>query len=1232
VEKKEIKRTPAQDAAVNARGRSLMISAAAGSGKTATLTQRIVSLITDRDSPADIGNMLVVTFTRKAAGELRQRITDAINSALIDDPQNRHLQKQLTSVGAADICTIDSYYLGICKENFQKLGLPASFSMADPAETEILAREIADKVIERMYDSEPGFAHLADTLTSAKGEGALANIIIDLANDTASLENGEDSLLESANVSEEEANCDFFESRTGKILKSDLIISLKQAEEDLVFCMDLAGADDNFESYLATLSADLGTVRSILSALEHGLCYEKTREAVMNYAPQSIGRAKKGSDEETKGQIQDARGAVKKLLEGFKTNEFALTAEEIGSALRETAALVRTLAKVISAYGEAFREAKNTRMIADFSDLARYASALLDNGDGTPSAIAMSEKAKYSHIFVDEYQDTDARQDKIFNLISRGDNLFIVGDIKQSIYSFRGARPNVFAGYRDRWAQVGQAKPDAPAAIYMSENFRCAKKIIEFTNEVCRRLFSEGEETKRAGCGIGYRTEDDLIFRCNTTADHPVEVIACEGVVPSGDKEQDEKLTAAEKNGKDNELRVIVEKIREIAARRGNPEAGIYAYSDIAVLARNKKALAAVAEALTAEGIPFSNNDGQDLFANPEVILFNSLLSSIDNPMRDTSLAGALRSPIFGFTLSDLTNIKLGRRSYTLWDAINEYSGEDDSEPELAQKCRYAIEKLRFWRAQSEEIPVDRFIRFLWKETGAAGYSGSDPASAKQKPAERQSNLRALYEYARSFQSSGFRTLHDFVTFVAGILGDGSSIAIPPSPATGAVSLMTVHKSKGLEFPCVILCSTSTQFNGMDAKSGCVFTDYEGIGPVGKLTDDTGMCVEDTPMRRAVAGLMSNFSDEEEIRILYVALTRAKEELYVTAHGKCDFMSALESKAAQSRKRGLHRIVCTGKSWFEWIVYALSGLDAERADGFFRLKTVPSPAQTTAEAEPETEAETTEKVPAACPASDISEEESVRRADCAYAKMKAAIDASYAFDTEAAIPAKLSVSALYPDLITDAEKDDTAVLIDKGKDKTPRFMGGEEAGAADKGTATHLFLQFCDFTNLDGTMTATENEIERLVSLSFIPPKTAAIIRKDEINGFASSPFFAELKKARRTERERRFNILLPAADFTTDEALRERLKNEKVLVQGVIDVFFESENGELVLCDYKTDRIPKKYAADKETVTELMTERHGEQLSYYASAIKAMFGKAPDRICVFPLAFGDVVEIAINK
>lgn len=1186
--------TKAQKSAIEIRDRNILVSAAAGSGKTATLTERIVRLLTDKENPADISRMLIVTFTRAAAGELRTRISKALSKYLANDPSNRHIAKQITSLGSAKISTIDSYYLDLVRSNFQRLELPATFRLADESELLLLRSETMESVINRRYENDIDFIRYVDQLTTAKDEYKLSEQLLEIANKLISLPEGTEYLNRCANYYSLYRNSDFFKTKIGNIM----LQSVSEEVEDMLKRCDrlikLISTDDSLAPYANAITSDRDFLL-LLSQFLQEECYEKARSLILDYNPANLGRMSKDTKSEISEYVKEERNDIKSRIKDYAEKEFSAIPDDIPEFCDITRAFCLKTKEIIDDYLVAYTNEKATRKICEFSDLRKYALQLLLDHEGSPSDLAKVEQSKYDHIFVDEYQDTDSIQDKIFNTISNGKNLFFVGDIKQSIYSFRGAEPSLFAKYRKNYksAEDIQLSVSDPVSIFMSENFRCSPNIISFTNTVCSYLFRESE----GNCGgIGYLAEDDLVAsRLPPYSDSKVKVVL---------------LEKNEESGTEIEYEYIISEIRRLLREGKKIDGSPIIPGDIAILTRSNKDATMVADALARAGIPRANSTGNDLFENPEVLLMLCLLSATDNPQRDIPLTGALRSPIFGFSMSDLINLRIGRTNSSLYDSICDYAASSDCDDSLQTKCINAIKKLNEYRRIAEAKPVHLFMRYLWSDINALSYAGSDEQSKKRTPIERRRNLRKFYEYARKFESSSFKGLHEFIDFINGIIEKGTKITEEDAFTENTVRIMTVHKSKGLEFPIVFLTGTEKVSNELVSRKPIIFSTYDDMGIACKVTDNLGNAQIDTPFRRTIANRISELSSDEEIRILYVALTRARDNLYIIATGKDGFAEKKLSKALRRAEIGGKYSIKSSPCFIDRILLALA------ADNNTHSYEIDVPIINSSQN-----------------LSDIAEfHTSINddKVNSIYKQIKASLEYKYPCDKVSEIPAKISVSKLYPELLD--EYNDAAVIEKKVKSlstQKPRFMDSENR-AADKGTATHLFLQFCDYENMTTDRNHINEEISRLISKNFISEDIAKLIRVNEIVKFTDSNLFKSIINASEIHRELRFNVFVPASEFTTDSKLKLEYANQKILVQGVIDLCYFDKNGDLILCDYKTDRIPQEIRNDPLEIKQMFEEAHRQQLTYYSYAIKEIFGRKPDKTYIYSLAYGDTFEIKL--
>ena len=1188
--------TPSQELAIKTRDTSLLLSAAAGSGKTATLTQRIISSITDEAAPADISRMLIVTFTRAAAAELRERITKAVSDALATRPEDEHLNRQALLVGSASIYTIDAFCLDVVKSNFQRLTLedgtplPPDFRMADSTELSALRLSLMEATLDDWYEKSKNgmdFAAFADNFTGMRDDGDLAQTLLEFSERTLLYPDGENFAFNcSADLENAASSDEFFASASGakikELTRDALLYFVSLLEDSIDYLRGVPTAD---AKYLPAFTGDLDICREALAALDEG--YASVKKVLDSYAPVGLKSLGKYKDAYT-DFYKELRGTVKTGLLSLRSDYYAFEPKLLSEFLLATAKNARILGEFISDYRRRLSREKAIRRICDFSDVKLLAYRLLVAEDGSPTDISLALRERYDTVYIDEYQDVDPIQDAIFAAVARDDGRFMVGDIKQSIYGFRGADPSIFGAYRALFAPVGDASKHGNY-IFMSENFRCNEPIIKFTNLISRATFVPA-------CGaVDYADADDLVYKKSDGSNTPVKLAF---FLPR-DKDAEHEDFDFEKA----EVRYTVNEICALLAGEKKDNGEPIEPKDIAVLTRSSALGAQIASALESAGIPVSDAATRDYFDNPEVLLLLSLISAIDNPRRDIRLVSALRSPVFGFSMDELVKLRRSAdASLSLFDALCEYSEES----ELLEKCRNFEKVLAKLQRKACDLPLDRFLRGLFRDFSLTSLEIPDDT---RSPEQIHDNILRFYEYARGFseQRSG-GSLGAFVKYIDDIISAGVKTETEAERSDKKVSIMTVHKSKGLEFPVVFVCGCGARFNRNSLKKSLLYDARGGLGM--QIVDETGFARIDTPIRTATAKAIADEETEEEMRILYVALTRARERLYVT--GK------LEKKKYENAQADLmpNKFVCRhsvlgAKCYLDWILpAAISGGD------FFELNVFAY-----------------EDIPDIASSGDgesSSKELDRERIESLKEQFKKSFEFEYAHKKALALPAKLSVSRLYPTVLDD----DGSESLDKNLPELmtkPLFMleKGEEkdrASAAERGTATHVFLQFCDFSEVEKH--GVERELSRLTDEKFIPVGTAELVNKDQLKRFFESRFYASLRSSKRVLREQRFNLFLSASDFTADSELREELLGEPLLVQGVIDLIFEDDNGDITLCDYKTDYLTKKELADISLAEKKLTERHAEQLGYYAKAVEKLFGKAPSRVCIYSLPLGDTVEI----
>ncbi len=1209
----ERKWTDAQSAAINTRNKTLLVSAAAGSGKTAALTERIIRSLTDTEDPSDIDRLLIVTFTRAAAAELRQRITSAISDALAKDPQNKHLSRQLLKVSGAKISTIDSFYLDVIRSNFEKLDISPSFRTADEAELDILSRSVMEDTVDAFYESRGAdFTEVAECFVNVRNSDSLSDIFLDLYSSTESLPEGIEFLTKAAELCENDCKKDLFEGHFGKLIKQELLETysyyLGVYNE---MCEWIETEEKICDKYLPAFIYDRDHIASMIDKLTSGASYKDCKALLDSYSSPSLGRVSDYKND-TAEEYKELRNKFKDKRKALAQRFFGAAEQNNKALLLKTAGIIRLLYDLLCDFEKRLAEEKKQKNICSFSDIRRYAMTLLVNSDGTPTQTALALRERYDTVYIDEYQDVDRVQDRIFKAISNPTGRFMVGDIKQSIYGFRGAEPQVFADYRNDFPELCDSESDKnEASIFMSNNFRCDNTVIRFTNEICSRLFSVCKET------MGYTENDDLIFskvtKDRVTDEVPVSVkvlVNSEATEDDNEYNENDLDDSEDETAKEQEAKLIALEIKKLLSD-GRKADGTPIYPhDIAVLFRSKSMGTIVKEALENAGISCSDSSDSRYFENPDVLLVLCLLNAIDNPQRDVYLAGVLRSPFFDFSLDELIEIrKSADNSLSLYDALCVYKKNKN---ELAKKCTHFENTLDKFRDAAVSLSVDRLIRYLYS-TEFFTVSGLVNANS-------ENNLMRLYEYARTFEASSFKGLYSFIVYINRIIEQDKRIGNASSDTTeGKVTLMTIHHSKGLEFPVCILAGAGSYFNFKETRESMVCAAPYGIAM--KVTDGSGYARIDTSIRQALLAVNKRKQVEEDMRVLYVALTRARERLIVTASARTT-EEKLVSRAKRNRRLFGGYTVRSARSYLDWI---LPSFDIEHTNDFCKIDFIERSALDTTDDMHQTVFD------------DLHDNSSIEFKTAKEDAEKILADRFsfvYPYAHATTLPAKIALSKLpLPESESDAEIEvkEPRETIKSTYQPHPSLLDEKRAKkptSAERGTATHLFLQFCDYKNVERF--GVKNEMARLIEKKFVPKNLGELVFCDELELFFKSDIYKLTKNAKKIYREQRFNILLPPSVMSKDKEFLEQTNDEFLAVQGVIDLMIEDENGDIILCDYKTDRLTGEEKNSDELLCKKMNERHAPQLSYYAEAVKRLFGKECKHILVYSTCAAKSIKINI--
>ena len=1193
--------TKEQRQAIYSGGENILLAAAAGSGKTAVLVQRIIELISRKTDPCDINQLLVLTFTDAAAREMREKISEAIDESLRQNPDDAHLQKQKLLIHSASISTIHSFCLNLIKNNIHMTDLPVSFSLISETENKMLLDEALDKILNRFYgkiDRDPSIRDLVMGYGGIKNDQTLRETVLKLFNSSKSMAYParwlNDAVREYAKAVKTSSIDDTVWSQILKEKTRNILDDVKDIYNDIQTEIECQLDETHkYAPFFAEEAASLERTFLHMGDLE----YSTVKAALDTFEFKAMARGVSKAEEAVlaaQTRIKALRSLAKERLGELK-ELYKIPLDEVTGRLKNIYPVIRTLKNIVLMVDRSYTKRKREKNFLDFSDLEHEALKLLDKTDGGESPVCNAIREKYREILVDEYQDTNNIQDTIFKKSSReNSNIFMVGDLKQSIYTFRNAVPKLFS---EKY-QAYDSPDGGGQLIRLFKNFRSRTQVVDAVNYIFSRVMDE-----RVG-DVNYTPDEYLVHGAQ--------------YYPLGDFERDfvpefhfAKQHTEEQDGTEpfskQELEALVsaKRIREmIDGKMLVYDKNLKAmrpceYRDIVILMRNTKAAAPVFEQIFEEcKIPVYTEVGKSYLSSPEVQTVLSYLQIVDNPRQDIPLIAVMRSPIWGFSPEELANIRTGKRKGCFFDAVSFAAENGDA------KSKKFIDELDEFRSQAESCGVERLIWKIYYGYGYYAYSG-----AKSHGAQRQANLRLLFERAAEFEHTGFSGLFNFMNYIETVKSQGGDLTPAKTLSDGdnVVRIMTVHKSKGLEFPVVILADPGHDFNVTDLNSNIIWNTDAGIG-----ADyvDTDLRIRYPSLSRSIVSMCAK--DElwsEEMRLLYVALTRAREKLIVTAtYKETKSGPALPLYSSHGAVKPCY--VRSKKCFKDWIMAAiLTHPDADNLREVFGFDKVLNPIP----CEFNIKTFVYEKQNEVLPVVETAEAEETNTPSAetnAADEIRDRLGYVYPGKALSKMPVKLSVSEVKR---MQAEDEDYTPLLPELKIQSTASF--ERLSGAERGTVVHFVLQHIDPQKVKAKADI-ENAVSELVSQKVITKTQARAVNCGKLFEFFDSSLGRRMKTAARLERE---------FSFYTKAGLNEvygRFGDGEILLQGTMDCFFEDQNGRLVLIDFKTDRVK----GDDDL--KPLSKKYEVQMKYYKKALSEIMNRSVDECYLYFLDAGQAVKI----
>ncbi len=1241
--------TEEQKQAIYEKDNNILVAAAAGSGKTAVLVERIINKVINEN--VDIDKILVVTFTNAAASEMRERILDAIYKKLEENPDSANLQRQITLLNKASICTIHSFCLDVIRNNFYEIDISSNFRIGDTTEVEMIKQDVLEELFEQKYmDNDKGFIKLIETYTDYRGDEKLQDLILGIYKYIQSNPFPEKWLNEKIDEFDVDIDSDFSSTVWGKILLehvsdeiNSMIMKLEKIKNDTLRFNEL-------EKFSMVLQDDINNLKSI--NLENwDVAFEN-----MNSLRWSKWPVDKKVTIDLKNAAKEIRDSIKKE---FSKNILKYNSKDANEDILKMYEVLVEIKKLVLEFSENFASKKKERNIIDFNDIEHFALKILVDENGKSTEVAKKYQDIFEEILIDEYQDSNLVQENILTSISKGNNIFMVGDVKQSIYKFRQARPELFLDkYENYDIKSGLNVESKGEKIQLFKNFRSRKNVLDITNLVFEDIMSkklgnvEYNEEEYLNYGANYPEPEESLEHAGIAELNIIDLKEKEADIykeGGNENEVEEKsntdtknVNSASKDGNGEEetqeriedavleARFVANKIQEILNSNYHVFDRKKGYrkvraKDICVLLRATSILAPIYEKeISEKGIAVFSDSSSTYLESMEVQTIMSLLKVIDNPMQDIPLVTVLRSNIFGFTDNDLIEIRLVDKKCTFYESMLKSRMSVDNI--LRHKIDMVLEKLKKWKEEEEYTPLNEFIWKLYLDTGFYNYVTLLPNGNL-----RQANLKMLFEKAKQYEKVSFKGLFSFINFIDKVKtssGDMSAAKIV-GENDDVVRIMSIHKSKGLEFPIVFLSSTGKKINMQDLNTPILIHQDIGFGP--QFIDSDSKIEYPSLAKEAIRIKAREETISEEMRVLYVALTRAKEKLIITGMSK-DIEKALREKEkvlemyqkkdafnkAKEQEKLSPNLVGKYTSYLDWLELVYEHNKEKNINDIIELNIYNKTDLISEFSNDDSEEinmmeKITEEIKDKEQEKRNEEEQKYRE------KILEKLKWRYEYTRSSKIPTKTSVTKLKELESEDSGYDiDDLVEIARNKEKKnenyarlsmkPKFMEKvQKLNSAQKGTLMHLCVQLLD-EKKEYSLEDIKEFIQDLQNRNIISEIEAKSVNTQILYNYTKSKLWNELKQAKEIHKEEPFYININANTIFDDAE-----DDETILVQGIIDLYYIDKDGKLILVDYKTDYVPDGDVSKLE-------EKYKVQLDLYKKALENSLGRNVDKAMIWAL------------